>query len=178
MIKNLEKRMYFLVMYNLKGIQQGIQCGHAQEEYSRENNKDEDFQDWSKNWKTWIVLNGGTSNEGKVGLYGRAPEKGSMELHYDALIENGIKVSKFHEPDLNSSLSAIALIVDERVFNKDDYPDFEGYLAKTKKDFAINFNMEITEQYAEEYKEWKKFIGGEKNVFLKEFLSPRNFRMA
>ena len=178
MNKKLEKRMYFLVMYNLSAIQQGIQCGHAALEYVLENKDDLDVWDFVENHKTWIILNGGTSNSGEKGFYGQPAEKGTMELYYDTLVEKGIKVSKFHEPDLNNSLSAIALIVDERVFNKEDYPDFEGYLAKTMKDFAINFNMDITEQYAEQYKEWEKLIGGKKNVFLKEFLSPRNFKMA
>ena len=63
-MEKLEKRMYFLVLYNISPIQQAIQAGHAQNEYALKYWKDKEFQDWAKRCKTWIILNGGTSNDG------------------------------------------------------------------------------------------------------------------
>lgn len=175
--KKLEKRMYFLTMYNISDIQKGIQCGHAALEFVKKFKNDDNVWDFIENDKTWMILNGGTSNDETQSFYGLNKIKGSMEEHVATLKENKIKHAIFREPDLNYSLSAIALIVDERVFNEKDYPAFEGYLVNERKDFSLNFNMPIIEQFPEEYKKWRKTIG-EENVFLKEFLSPRNFKLA
>ena len=173
MEKNLEKRMYFLTMYNISEIQKGIQCGHAQMEYSLENWKDEQFQDWAKNWKTWIVLNGGTSNNGGHLHLGK---EGSMEQHKIALDENNVINATFLEPDLNDALSAIAFVVDERVFNRKDYPDFIQHLAQTGQTIKYDFTTEIELEYPKEYAKWVELMGGRSNVFLKEFLTK--FRLA
>jgi hypothetical protein len=158
MENSLELRMYSLVMYNLSPIQQGIQAYHATiEATQRFNNSNsiskENFDNWAKNWKTVIILNGGTSK--------------TMEEHFEKLWENKIGVSYFREPDLNNSMSAISFIVDERVFNKEKYPDFyhpNGLLSKEQQKQTIL------------YKEYLENIGGEKNAFLREFLSQ--FRLA
>ena len=178
MSKILEKRMYFLTMYNLLSIQKGIQSGHAALEYVHKYRSDDEVWDFIENHKTWMVLNGGTSNDATQSFYGLEKAKGSMEEHLAVLEENGVKTSVFHEPDLNYALSSICLIVDERVFNSKDFPAFPQYLAKIKNEFSYTFNMNLEEQYVEEYKDWIKLIGGKKNVFLKEFLSPKNFRLA
>jgi hypothetical protein len=165
-----EKRMYFLTMYQLIGIQIGIQAGHACNEYTQLYWNDDDFQDWSKNWKTWIILNGGTSNDGSPSADNISYPVGTMETHYQFLLDNSIKCAKFHEPDLNNALSAIAFLVDEKVFNKVLYPDF--YIDKLESD--------MTEDELIEYKEWCVNIGKE-NVILRQWLSPRKpnaFRLA
>lgn len=95
-------RMYFLTMYNLSGIQKGIQAGHAALEYAYEYAGTDDYQNFIRNHKTFIVLNGGTS--------------GTMEEHRKTLLAMGIKHSIFREPDLNNSLSAIAFLVPENVY--------------------------------------------------------------
>ena len=130
--KTLEKRMYFLVPYNISPIQQAIQAGHAALEYARKYSDDEDFIDFADNHKTWIILNGGTTNDTQIpetGYY-----KGSMDNYFGELCswmvehpKDIIKFSYFYEPDLNDALTAICLIVDERVFNREDYPDFDSY---------------------------------------------------
>lgn len=183
----LEKRMYFLVMYNLSPIQQGIQAGHASDEYKLKYGKDAEYLDFLKNWKTWIVLNGGTSNDGITGKY-QNRYFGSMELHYKELMKNKIKCAKFHEPDLNNSLSAIAFLVDERVFNREDYPDLINYLHingyitnsdvykyrnETTADFLHNQigSFKLKEAKAI-YNDWLNLIGGKQNEFLKYYLKP------
>ena len=65
--------MYGLVPYNLSPIQQGIQFGHAVVEYALKNDKQPDYQKWAVFDKTFIILNGGTTN------------KNSESVHYGTL---------------------------------------------------------------------------------------------
>ena len=98
-------RMYFFVMYNLSGIQKGIQSGHAAVEYQLEYGKTKQYKDFAKNHKTFILLDGG----GSIDMVERERELESY----------GIKFASFQEPDLNNSISAIAFIVPEEIYGKD-----------------------------------------------------------
>lgn len=149
--KNLELRMYGLVNYQLTGIQAGIQYAHAIVEYGLKHNN-ELFQDWAKNHKTSIVLNGRTTNTNPDRL-------GDMNKSLQLLIDNNIDHAAFYEPDLGDQLTAIVFIADERVFDNIKYPPF---------DVSIN-------QYVGSDEEWVDEIGGEENVFLKDFL--KDFRL-
>ena len=162
----LELRMYTLVPYNIMGIQKGIQHEHSVTDYVKNfilksDVKDVLFDRWANEWKTTIILNGGTSNEGHNVRHGFRDiwYVGTMQKHLNTLVNNGIKVSTFYEPDLNSMLTGISFIVDERVFNKRLYPDV---------DFEIMDPDEIAE--------WTESIGGEKNAFLRDFL--KDFKLA
>ena len=59
--------MYGIVPYNISPIQQAIQFGHAVVEYGQmaktNSNVTELYDDWADNWKTFIILNGGTTND-------------------------------------------------------------------------------------------------------------------
>jgi hypothetical protein len=162
----LEKRMYFFTMYNISGIQKGIQCLHSNDEYSLQNDSPE-YQDWKRNWKTVIILNGGSSV--------------SMEDIHNTLTENGIKHSIFNEPDLNNSLSSIAFLVDERVFDREKYLGYRDWLVEEKeRDMALVYsgiNLLTTDETAlitllpDHYTRWSESIGGKENAFLKTFIS-------
>lgn len=141
-----EQRMYFLVLYNISPIQQGIQALHSAIEYSNLLSKKEEYQKWATEDKTVIILNGGTTS--------------TMEKHFDSLAEIGINVVGFKEPDLNDSLTSLAFLVDERVWNKVKYPDL------AKQDY----------HGVAEYEYWSESIGGNPNVWLREWL--KGFRMA
>lgn len=160
-------RMYHLTMYNLSGIQKGIQSYHAGIEYLLKYPKDKLFMEWARNHKTVYILNGGTSNEGVVDYIDKKIKKthllskGSMELHEEQLKKIGIKYAKFNEPDLNWSLSGIAFLVDERVFDKKKYPDYDI------NELVLN---------PPTYNKWLKLIGGKQNAELREFLKP--FKLA
>lgn len=97
-------RMYFFVMYNLSGIQKGIQAGHAALEYILKYGLDVDPRvlPFIRDHKTFIILDGGSSRN----MLDRMLE----------LDELGLPYAEFREPDLNDSVSAIAFIVGE-----DDY---------------------------------------------------------
>jgi hypothetical protein len=181
---NYELRMYGLVPYNLSPIQQGIQFSHALQRYNNNLNNlcvtdVSNFYYWSTQHETVILLNGGTTNSN--------PDKpGTLNQHLKTLYENEITFSTFHEPDLGDQLTAVLFLVDERVFSK-KYLNFEEYLIEYYLDnikdtytSIIDLSERIKNSNEKEdtkiYNKWVKYIGGEKNAFLKYFIS--NFRLA
>jgi hypothetical protein len=188
MIKNnRELRMMGLVPYNLSEIQKGIQFGHAVVEYGqmiKKTNKSTHisrYEDWADNWKTFIILNGGTSNHSPNRYKPKEEYVGSMESHLVTLKAVGVPVGVFYEPDLNDMLSGIVFVVGEEVFNKEEYPDFEDWVIEHYGDLLkVDPSRLIKESNSKKdkkvYKEWVDFVGGKQNAFMKEFL--RNFRLA
>lgn len=166
----LEYRMYGLVPYNLSPIQQGIQFGHAVVEY-QQNVKglppyEAIYNKWAKKDKTFIILNGGTTNVN--------PEKfGTLNQNLAALYFNQIVTSEFYEPDLGDQLTAVVFLVDERVFNKILYPDFqEEKLPYGTRKPSKKVETQLEERNEANYQKWVEKIGGPKNAFLREYLKP------
>lgn len=167
----LEYRMYGLVPYNLSPIQQGIQFGHAVVEYSL-NIKDLEpsqaiYNKWAKNDKTFIILNGGTTNT-------NLERFGSLNQHLAILESNGIVTCDFYEPDLGDQLTAVVFLVDERVFNRTIYPDFVGSpypWPSHKKPSEKEFSKWEAENN-KNYDKWMEKIGGPNNAFLRDYLKP------
>lgn len=90
-------KMYFLVLYNLSPIQQGIQSLHACVEYSNQFWKTTAYKQWANNDKTVILLNGWSSwlmAEGRC-----------------VLEEFNIPYATFQEPDFENLTTAIAFII-------------------------------------------------------------------
>lgn len=196
MTEKLELRMYGLVPYNISPIQQAIQFGHAVVEYGQmvklpqsmskmSINANCIYDDWADNWKTFIILNGGTTNDRNT-IDGFP--FGTLNNHVLLLDENKIDFATFNEPDLGDQLTAVVFIVDERVFNKKKYPDFEDWVIENygdlvKTDYYTSSYM-LAQQIKNSgskadkkvYEEWVKLVGGEKNVFLRDFL--KNFKLA
>jgi len=154
--KAFKQRMYFLVMYNISSIQQGIQSLHANNEFIKKYGLTPEFLQWINKDKTVVILNGGTSTTSK-----KVSQIGTMQKHVKELIKHNIKHAVFHEPDLNNALSAIAFLVDERVWDKKNYPDYDETAILDKK-------MSI--------KQYFKKVGNKENDFLKNFL--KKFRLA
>lgn len=164
----LEYRMYGLVPYNISPIQQGIQYGHAVVEYSQNVkdllNLEKIYNKWAKEDKTFIILNGGTTNNN--------PDKlGTLNKHLRTLTDNGIATAVFHEPDLGDQLTAVVFLVDERVFNRELYPDFVGtpYTWAQHKKPSDKEYAKWEEANNKNYAAWVERVGGEKNVFLRDF---------
>ena len=178
--KQLELRMYFFVNYQLTGIQTGIQAGHAALEYADMYGSDEEYIKFVREWKTWIILDGGTTNERRdfEGIV-----MGSLNQIADDLLKNDIKFSYFQEPDLNDALTALCFICDEKVFDRELYPDFVNYLidriykGSASSESIVRLRMISYENliisYEREYKEWVRFVGGIKNVFLRELIRDK-----
>lgn len=188
-MEDLELRMYGLVPYNISPIQQAIQFGHAVVEYGQKIKKqpvEHLYDNWADNWKTFIILNGGTTNH-RSNLEDGLP-LGTLNNHVLSLLENDIEFATFNEPDLGDQLTAVVFIVDERVFNRKKYPDFPDWLVQNYGDLInddygynlIRIAQEIKSskepQDKKAYETWIKSIGGKKNEFLRDFL--RNFKLA
>ena len=115
------------------------------------------YNKWAQKDKTFIILNGGTTNEN--------PEReGSLQQYRRLLNLNGVLTAEFREPDLNDTLTAVVFLVDERVFNRELYPDFVTDPAVSPYIGPI------------QYDKWIEKIGGDRNVFLRSFLP--SFKLA
>jgi hypothetical protein len=159
-MERLELRMYGLVPYNISPIQQGIQFGHAVVEYGRNcdgvKNMEALYKNWADNWKTFIILNGGTTNTNMSTDDGLP--FGSMNRHLMTLLDLGVPHATFYEPDLGDQLTAIVFIIDERIFNKTKYPEPQPFATNNEIDLFI------------------QAIGGETNYKIRTFINQ--FRLA
>ena len=99
-----ELRMYSLVLYQLSGVQAGIQNSHSMIEYSEQNQDCATYKDWAKNHKTVMLMNGGTSE---------------MLNGYAEILESfGVKYAEFREPDLGNLITSVSFIVDASKLNQ------------------------------------------------------------
>lgn len=175
-------RMYGLVPYNISPIQQGIQYGHALQEYNNSfidhpkikgfdeaedrYKLEEQFNTWRLEDKTFIILNGGTSM--------------TMEQHIQTLQDAGIHIGVFREPDLNMMVTGIVFLVPENVYKRDEWPDFKDWVIKRNPNNQIvkRLSVEDLKDLADgtTYKEWLGMVGGKKIAFLKEFTNQ--FKLA
>ena len=166
-MKDRTYRMYGLVPYNISPIQQGIQFGHAVVEYGLAFGTTTEYQKWAKEDKTFIILNGGTTNKGYHLEDGN--HIGSLNNHRQTLWDAGINFASFFEPDLGDQLTAVVFLVDDRVFDKVSWPDYNG-----------SFYSDGTPEVREYWNWIMKFDESEQEaqriVFLRDFL--KNFRLA
>jgi hypothetical protein len=180
MVENLEKRMYSLNLYNISPIQCGIQSYHSGVECIVEyilkdvldfhllkrddlNNIDLDIIDWAMNWKTVILLNGGTTI--------------SLTTYLQYLQERGIKCMPFYEPDLGGVITSISFLLNSNSFEKENVPVFiDSFFKKFKYDeydeILKNLHF-LNELEQDEFISYKERIG-DKNLFLKFFTSKFN----
>jgi len=146
----LVQRMYCLTLYNISPIQQGIQSLHAVVEYANHYGDTPSYKRWANVDKTVIILNGGSSI--------------SLESHILNLKAIGVDLAVFREPDLFNGITAVGLLADERIWDREKYPDrlpplepINGLTPAIHREFDLEF--------------FKKSIGGEMNFQLKEYLS-------
>lgn len=180
----LELRMFTLVPYNIMGIQKGIQHEHSVTQYLVDHVidavvPDERAKRWARSHKTVIVKNGGTSNEGHEvdHIEGSIWYVGTMQQARETLKELDVRFSEFYEPDLNSMLTGLSLIADERVFDRRKYPDynfpaFPRWVKEYEGEWITAEEMEelYDKQKEETWVSYLEMIGGELNHKLREFL--------
>lgn len=195
-MKKLEWRMYGITPYNISEIQKGIQFGHAVQEYNNimfddKSIERDGFDKWRTNDKTFMVMNGGTTNDDISDKF-----YGSINRSLEKLKSMGITIGVFREPDLGNQVSAVVFLADERCFKKkpypwDDenvvtYPDFVDYLNKSKEQMLIDRNEFIIKSgwpgeptleniYPTIYNNWVELIGGVQNVGLRKFIDNLRF---
>lgn len=159
--KNLRQRMYSLVLYNMSPIQQGIQTAHSIVEYAQTYFHSIQYQRWAQVDKTVIILNGGSSI------------KLIESLNY--LIDNQlVDLAFFKEPDLYGGITSICFLADERIWDREKYPDRLSELEEYELPGGGTIVPAIHRVFY--INSFKERIGGEKNFQLKEFLSK--FRTA
>jgi hypothetical protein len=174
----LQFRKYFFVPYNLSPIQKGIQAGHASDQYDSKYKGERELEDFTFWDKTWIILDGGTSNSGKMGH-----KLGTMEEIRDILFNSMNHFSEFHEPDINDALTGICFLADERVWDFETYPEFYDWLMEQKIEstvsaYTMRQNPAIKrmkpemqkEMFPGFYADWVTTIGGEKNEILRNLI--------
>jgi hypothetical protein len=161
----LNYRLYFFLCRNLSDTSKGIQAGHAALEYANIYGNDPEYKQFISNNKTWILLNGGISNDDVV-------YDDSLQGIEDILKNNNIKYSKFIEPDLNNCLTAICVLIDERVYDFKNYPNFIEYNFNNSIDIKED-ESEIIKEYEMDFLSYKEHIGGEANYILKKLIYKR-----
>lgn len=165
-----------LVPYNLSPIQQGIQFGHAVVEFALRYGQRPDYNEWANNHKTFIILNGGTTNN-------HPSTPGTMQTALAELESRGIRRETFHEPDLNDALTAIVFLVDDRVYDPSVVGEFPWKADAEGMPFSVVDLLDptwridnFTPHMQQKYDEWQNNMGGSRNVFLRYFL--KQFRLA
>lgn len=175
---NLEKRMYIFVLYSLKGIQMGIQAGHAVEQYAYNFGQDPAYRSYVEAHKTWIILNGGPTNNQFV-----ESEPGHLGNIKYVLEELEYEFATFEEPDLNNALTAVCFLASEPVFNYNDYPDLDKFAKsqmpeETSKWASIFRNGswsydDVSMQLPEVYIKWSEMMKGHENIALRQLLKGK-----
>jgi len=183
----MKYRMYFFVPYSISPIQQAIQAGHSMGEYALKYgryNPNHLIWEFLEKWKTWVILNGGTTNKKRD--FEMIPA-GSLNQIGDELLKNEIEFAFFDEEDLNDALTAICFIADERVWDWENYPNFRNYLDNTPLDLETypflrgkrirnksDFSDEsLVETFAKEFLQWVESVGGIQNAFLKTLIEGK-----
>lgn len=152
----MEYRMYFLVLRHLSGINKAVQTSHAIAEYSFRYHNYTDFQDYVTKDKTIVMLDGGTHQD--------------MVESQRILKENGIKHSYFLEPDINDAMTAICFLVDERIWNRENYLSYKAFIEEKINDYQID----IERNYVPSYEcDWVDYIGGKQNNVIYNLISGR-----
>lgn len=177
-INTRKYRMYGLVAYQLSNtIHAGIQFGHAVVEYANYHFHDVDYTRWAQEDKTFIILNGGTTNKSET-------NPGTLNQQLPILVDH-VKFATFYEPDLGDQLTAIVFLVDDRVWDRENWPDYQPTLEEAKKQKEMIKNSpddkeQILESF-ESYRIWFNnfsdlYYQAQTIVWLRDYL--KNFRLA
>jgi len=187
MEEKLEYRMYFFVPYNISEIQKSIQAGHAALRYALQHgryNPNGIIWDFIENHETWIILNGGTTNNKINIIEDESIPIGSLNKIVQNFTGKEVEYSTFNEPDLNNALTAICFLADERVWNHKKYPDWDATnIMMPIGNFHMDGSITLCEPIETDiegltYDDWVEKIGGIKNIFLRDLVHPKNAKLA
>lgn len=166
---NYNYRMYCLVLRQLSPIQKGVQSAHSIVEYVDKYGYTVEYLTWSRVNKTIIMLDGGVLNE--------------IEEIISHLDENKVKYAVFREEDLGDIITSISILVDERVFDRKAYPDFNTWRDIKYPVRPMHCVAYIGGEYDHDpndytwethHEEWiNDVIGSKANEFLRNLLSNK-----
>lgn len=155
--------MYGVVIRHLSGIQKGIQYQHAVQEYANAFQKDKEHIQWAKEDKTAVILEcHSTNNEIS------ASNMAQMQTLLAELVGLEWKFASFKEPDLNDTMTSIVFLADDRVWDRENYPDWKTvvYESRLREDSALESESNPF------YKVWLQRVGGPRIAQMKKILSP------
>lgn len=154
-------RMYVLALSSLSSIQKGIQAMHALEEYHIAYGGTKELYKWGKYDKDIKVLNVESLKE-------------LIDIKKE-LVKREIRFSCFNEESLGGLLTALCLIVEDKVYDFEQYPDYHTWCFNNHVEAEIMLPTvpPMFDRNKENYAKWLKFIGGENNEFLKETLNSK-----
>lgn len=140
-------RMYSLVLRQLSPMQKGVQSAHSIVEYINKFYKSSEYIQWVNVDKTIIMLDGGTYPE--------------LKQCRDTLAELGVPYAAFYEEDLGNIATAISFLVEDRVWDTENYPAYEDELDASDSDNPV----------------WLIMMGGRRNLAFRNFLKSKKLAM-
>lgn len=141
--------MYSLVLRQLNPIQKGVQSSHSIVEYVRKFYKSSEYIQWVNVDKTIIMLDGGTYPE--------------LTECRDKLAELGVPYAAFYEEDLGNIVTSISFLVEDKVWDSENYPSFEEDLDDVSSE--------------SENPVWLIMMGGKRNLAFRNFLKSKRLAM-
>lgn len=140
--------MYSLVLRQLSPIQKGVQSAHSIVEYINRYYKSSEYIQWVNVDKTIIMLDGGTYPE--------------LTECRDALAELGVPYAAFYEEDLGNILTSVSFLVEDKVWDSENYPAYED---------------ELDEGSDSDQPVWLIMMGGKRNLAFRNFLKSKRLSM-
>lgn len=137
--------MYSMVLRQLNTQQKGVQTAHAVAKYCYKHHDDANLKQWVDVDQTLIMLDGGTYQE--------------MNEAISFLSDRGVVYEVFEEPDLNGLTTAVCFLVDERVWDTLNYPNYDKWCIITGE-FSNKASYEL----------WMDSLGGKSVVDFREFI--------
>lgn len=138
-------RMYSLVLRQLSPIQKGVQSSHSIVEYIKKFYKSSEYIQWVNVDKTIIMLDGGTYPE--------------LKECRDTLAELGVPYAAFYEEDLGNITTSISFLVEDKVWDSENYPAYEEDLDDVSSE--------------SETPVWLIMMGGRRNLAFRNFLKSK-----
>lgn len=180
-MRRLRYRMYIFLVSGLSEEQKTLQTSKAILKYALKYKNDVSLEIFEfYNSDDYFLIDGGSSNDGHLGN-----RDGDMQLLIKQLDSICAKYVKVYETNLNSILSAICLLLDERVWDLYSYPDFKNYVIQKAdpldvKD-EINIRMSdddtLIEKFDMLFSSWKQTIcdrENDENITLRKILKKYN----
>lgn len=137
--------MYSLVLRQLSTIQKGVQSSHSIVEYIKKFYKSSEYIQWVNVDKTIIILDGGTYPE--------------LKECRDTLADLGVPYAAFYEEDLGNIVTSISFLVEDKVWDSENYPSFEEDLDDVSSE--------------SENPVWLIMMGGKRNLAFRNFLKSK-----
>ncbi|MFA6199135.1 MAG: hypothetical protein WC679_01850 [Bacteroidales bacterium] len=121
-----ELRFYGFGNFYLSQIQHGLQAAHVVGNMSTQYDKESDYYNWAKNYKTMILLNGGNAHSLNTLVSYFGESWNTFDWGY---------FNEDHE-SLNGCITSVGIILPERIYGYDE--NYDENLTPDEVVFALN----------------------------------------